>query len=85
MNLMKIEHIFVINLKDKSHRWEKFANLHPNIERFVAIDFEDYRVCEEIGLKLDPVAMADKLYFHKPWFGWCVLQSLFNLEKNYRK
>lgn len=64
MNLMKIEHIFVINLKDKSHRWEKFANLHPNIERFVAIDSrEDYRVCEEIGLKLDPVAMADKLYF----------------------
>jgi GR25 family glycosyltransferase involved in LPS biosynthesis len=61
---MKIENIFVINLKDKSHRWEKFSQLHPTIDRFVAVDSrEDYRVCEEYGLKLSPVAMADKLYF----------------------
>ena len=61
---MKIEHIVVINLKDKIHRWAKFYDIHPNIERFNAVDSRnDFRVCEKYGLKLDPVSVADKLYF----------------------
>jgi len=56
--------LYVINLDDKIHRYEKFYDLKCGIERFSAIDSrEDYRVCEKFGLKLSPVGLADKLYF----------------------
>lgn len=61
---MGIEKIYFINLDDKIHRWKKFENVDERIHRFQAIDSrDDYRVCHEYGLKLDPVGLANKLYF----------------------
>lgn len=61
---MKINKIFLINLKDRIHRWERFKIIHTNIERFDAIDSRnDFRISEKYNLKLKPVSLADKLYF----------------------
>jgi hypothetical protein len=62
---MKIEKIYVINLNDKIHRWNKnFKNIDERVQRIRAIDSRnDYSVCEQLGLKLSPVGLASKLYF----------------------
>ena len=61
---MNADKIFVINLDDKIHRYEKFYDLGLNIERFSAVDSrENFKVCEQYDLKLNPVGVSDKLYF----------------------
>ena len=64
MNNQKIEKVFVINLKDKEHRWNKFRDIDDRFERFEAIDSrENHSICEDYGLTLDPVGLTNELYF----------------------
>lgn len=62
---MIIEKIFVINLKDKKHRFHKFEEIGDNrIERFEAIDTRiDWKVCKDHGLDLNLVGLSSDFYF----------------------
>lgn len=63
----KIEKIFIINLKDKIHLFNKFDRLrhiHQGIERFNAVDSRsNHKIYEDYGLSLDPVGLCSKFYF----------------------
>tara|TARA_B110000305_G_scaffold242157_1_gene320508 strand:- start:1849 stop:2676 length:828 start_codon:yes stop_codon:yes gene_type:complete len=64
MSKQFIEKIFVINLKDKEHRWNKFKDIDDRFERFNAIDSrENHLICEDYDLTLDPVGLTNNLYF----------------------
>ncbi len=62
---MDIKKIFVINLKDKEHRFHKFEEIGDDrLERFEAIDSRcNHLICEDYGLKLRPVGLTNELYF----------------------
>lgn len=56
--------IFVINLDDRIHRWNRFKNLDDRMIRFPAIDSrKNNLICEKYGLNLDPVGLTNQLYF----------------------
>lgn len=63
----KIERIFIINLKDKIHLFNKFNRLrdiHTGIERLDAVDSRsNHKVYEDYGLSLAPVGLCSKFYF----------------------
>jgi GR25 family glycosyltransferase involved in LPS biosynthesis len=62
--MVEIDKIYLINLDDKIHRWDKFYDIDSRIERFSAVDSrDDFRVCESLKLELSPVGLSDKLYF----------------------
>lgn len=61
---MDIDKIFVINLKDKEHRWKKFCDIDDRIERFEAIDTRTNPfLCDNYGLSVKPVGLTNELYF----------------------
>jgi hypothetical protein len=62
---MDIQKIFVINLKDKEHRFRKFEEIGDNrIERFEAIDSRNnWKVCRDYGLDLNLVGLPSDFYF----------------------
>ena len=61
---MDIDKIFVINLKDKEHRWKKFCDIDDRVERFEAIDTRtDPFICNNYGLSIKPVGLTNELYF----------------------
>lgn len=62
---MDIQKIFVINLKDKEHRFRKFEEIGDNrIERFEAIDSrENRKIYENFSLRLNPVGLVSQFYF----------------------
>lgn len=62
---MDIQKIFVINLKDKEHRFHKFEEIGDDrLERFEAVDSRrNHLICEDYGLKLRPVGLTNELYF----------------------
>lgn len=57
--------IYVINLKDKEHRFKVFEELNDSrIQRFEAVDTrKNPKKYEELGLTLNPVGLVNKLYF----------------------
>ena len=49
----------------------KFYDISDRIERFSAIDSRnDFRVCKNLGLELDPMGLSDKLYFSYALVQW---------------
>ena len=58
----EIPAIYFLNLEEKKHRFDKFAEL--GITRFNAVDSRNnYSVCKNYNLTLDPVGICGKLYF----------------------
>lgn len=57
--------IYVINLKDKEHRFKVFEEIQDSrIQRFDAVDTRDNpKKYEEFGLTLNPVGLVNNLYF----------------------
>lgn len=55
---------YVINLEDKIHRWEKFAELNLGIQRIAAVDTRKTPHSHiDFNLKLGPPDKLTKLYF----------------------
>ena len=62
--MIKKEKVFVINLDDKKHLYEKFTNLDADVERVSAVDSrQNHYVYKDYGLSLDPVGLTSKFYF----------------------
>lgn len=63
--MKKISKIFVVNLNDKIHRWNKFMTIGDSrLERFSAIDSrKDYTIYKDYQFDLDPTGLASKFYF----------------------
>ena len=55
---------YVVNLKDKIHRWGKFDELNLGVERIDAVDTRtDSTAAEKFGLQVKPPDLCTKLYF----------------------
>lgn len=63
--MKKISKIFVVNLNDKKHRWEKFYTMSDSrLERFEAIDSRNvHSIYKDYGFELDPVGLSTSFYF----------------------
>ena len=63
--MKKISKIFVVNLNDKKHRWEKFYTMSDSrLERFEAIDSRNvHSIYKDYGFELDPVGLPTSFYF----------------------
>lgn len=62
--MVKKEKVFVINLDDKKHLYEKFTNLDADVERISAVDSrQNHYAYKDYGLSLDPVGLTSKFYF----------------------
>lgn len=61
----EIEKAFLINLDDKTHRYEKFNEIgDPRLERFPAIDSRsDFNIYKKFGLDLNLMGLASEFYF----------------------
>lgn len=75
--------IYVINLKDKEHRFKVFEELKDSrIQRFEAVDTRDNpKKYEEFGLKLNPVGLVNKLYFSQMYGAIGCFLSHFSIWK----
>lgn len=75
--------IYVINLKDKEHRFRVFEELKDSrIQRFEAVDTRDNpKKYEEFGLKLNPVGLVNKLYFSQMYGAIGCFLSHFSIWK----
>ena len=59
-----IDKIYVVNLKDKMHRWKHFERLGDITERVEAVDSRtDWFIHEDYGLSLTPYEKANDHYF----------------------
>jgi hypothetical protein len=63
--MKNISKIFVVNLNDKQHRWNKFESIEDSrMNRFSAIDSRiNHKIYENYDFKFDPVGLPSKFYF----------------------
>ena len=63
--MKNISKIFVVNLDDKKHRWQKFCTINdPRMIRFEAIDSrKNHFIYKNYNFDFDPVGLPSKFYF----------------------
>ena len=63
--MKNISKIYVVNLDDKKHRWEKFCTINDaRMNRFKAIDSRtNHKIYEDYDFEFDPVGLPSKFYF----------------------
>ena len=66
--MIKKEKVFVINLDDKKHLYEKFINLDADVERVSAVDSrQNHYAYKDYGLSLDPVGLPLNFISQNPF------------------